>query len=307
MNDLIRQAIAAEADERVDSGTVLAGLYNAKKRRKPLGLIVGVATLTAAAAAAAVIVPTTIKKTEAAPAVSVAPDAQNVLLLGTDDHDRADAIVLARFDADGSVSAVSLPRDIAVGDEKINGMYLKSPEKLIDAVEGLTVTKVDHYAAIRMSEFGKIAQAVGGVEVCLIAATHDQVTGARFPAGKQTLAGDQALAFLRQRFALPGGDLDRTRRHQAFLTGLAAKITKDNAPALAREISTTIKVDAGWDVLEFAERFQGPVEVSAATLPVGDPVEVGNGEGFVVAPGQAKQFIETQFSGNAPQGEGCVR
>ena len=37
MNDLIRQAIASEADEAVDSRTVLAELHRRKKRSKPLG------------------------------------------------------------------------------------------------------------------------------------------------------------------------------------------------------------------------------------------------------------------------------
>lgn len=307
MNDLIRQAIAAEAEERVDSRTVLAELHRRTKRPKPLGLIVGVATLTAATAAAAVIIPTTLKKTDASPAVAPSPTAQNVLLLGTDDYNLTDAIVFARFGEDGSVSAVSLPRDIAADGGKLNRLYPESPKKLTDAVEKLTGAKVDHYAEIRTSEFGKVAQAVGGVEVCLVAAARDPQTGASFPAGRQTLTGDQALAFLRQRMGLALGDLDRVKRHQAFLTGLAAKITKDNALPLAREISTSIKVDAGWDVLEFAQRFQGPLKIRTATLPVGDTVDVGSGQGFVVDPEQAKQFVGKQFGGEVPEGADCVR
>jgi LCP family protein required for cell wall assembly len=309
MNDLIRQAITAEANERVDSHAVLAELHRRKKSRKPFGLIVGVATLTVAAAAVAFIVPTAFKKTEAAPAATgSAPtvSGQNVLLLGTDDANHTDAIVYAHFGSDGSVSVVSLPRDIAVREEKINGMYLESPQKLLDTVGQLTGTKVDHYAEIKMSEFGRIAEAVGGVEVCLNAATKDDRTGASFPAGKQTISGEQAILFLRQRINLPNGDLDRAGRQQAFLTGLATKITKDNALPLAREISKTIRIDNGWDVLEFAQRFQGPVKIQAATLPVGDSVSVGNSQAFVVDPAQAKQFVEKQFDGKGTTETGCV-
>jgi LCP family protein required for cell wall assembly len=309
MNDLIRQAIAAEAEERVDSRTVLAELHKRKKRLKPFGLIVGVATLTAAAAAAAVIIPTAIQKTDAAPATQPPPPttAQNVLLIGTDDHNLTDSLVLARFEADGSVNAVSLPRDIQVGNEKINMLFRQDPKKLTTTVEQLTGTGVDHYAVIKMSEFGRIADVVGGVEVCVAAPTKDVQTGAAFPAGRQTLAGDQALLFLRQRHGLYQGDLDRVRRHQAFLAGLAAKINKDNALALAREVGKSVRVDEGWDVLAFAQRFQGPVKITTATVPISDPGFTQHGQGFGVDPQQAKQFVENQFAGKAPAQDGCVR
>ncbi|MET9631470.1 LCP family protein, partial [Lentzea sp. NPDC006480] len=131
--------------------------------------------------------------------------------------------------------------------------------------------------------------------------------GVDLPAGRSTISGDQALAFLRQRHDLSNGDLDRTRRHQAFLTGLAAKITKDNALPFAREISKTIQVDAGWDVVEFAQRFQGPVKIQAATLPVEAPPTY-NGPAYVEAdPGVAKAFVENQFAGNGAVQDGCVK
>ncbi|MET9634216.1 LCP family protein, partial [Lentzea sp. NPDC006480] len=175
MNDLIRSAIAAEAEERVDSRTVLAELHK-RKARKPFGLIIGVAGLTVAAAAAAFIIPTAIKKTDAAPATSPqAPiSAENVLLLGLDEVGNTDAIVYAHFNADTSVSVVSLPRNVKVGDEQLYGLFKADPKKLTGAVETLTGTKVDHYAAIKMSEFGKIAQIVGGVEVCRHPRQHEQ-------------------------------------------------------------------------------------------------------------------------------------
>jgi LCP family protein required for cell wall assembly len=306
MNDLIRQAIAAEAEERVDSRTVLANLHKAKKR-KPLGLIIGVATLTAAAAAAAVIIPTTIKKTEAAPpAVSPgAAEAQNVLLIGADDNGNTDALMLARFRADGSaVMVVSLPRDVLVDGAKLNSLFAQDPKKLTAAVEKTTGAKVDHYAAVKMSAFGQISQLLGGVEVCLKAATTDQITHVSFPAGKQTLMGERALAFLRQRNGLPNGDLDRARRQQLFLVGLASQITKDKALALARGVSGSISVDEGWDVLEFAQRFTGPVGIGVTTLPVDEPVQRETGFGYEVDPAKAKAFVDKALDGGDSSGEG---
>ncbi|MFD5825421.1 LCP family protein [Lentzea sp. NPDC060358] len=308
MNDLIRQAVAAEAEERVDPRIVLAELQKAKKRTRPWGVIAGVAALTAAATAAAVLVPTALEKTDASPATQTAPvTAQNVLLIGIDDADRTDALVFTHFGADGSVTVISVPKDVAVGQAKINDLYRQSPQRLVDEVERMTGEEVDHYAAVRMSEFGRVSQAVGGVEVCLSAPSRDTVDGAGFPAGRQTLTGDTALAFLRQRGGLPGGELDRVRRHQAFLAGLAAKITAENAPALARELSTAITVDQGWDVLAFAQRFRGPVKISSATLPTGGSVEVETGQAVRVDPVEAQRLVEERLGTPAPADPSCVR
>ncbi|WP_394615808.1 LCP family protein [Lentzea sp. JNUCC 0626] len=306
MNDLIRQAIEAEAGERVDSRTVLANLHKAKKR-KPLGLIIGVATLTAAAAAAAVIIPTTIKKTDAAPAAST-PEPQNVLVIGTDGWHHADSLVLARVEGDGSATLVSLPRDMFVGSsaDRFNSLYMRDPRKLTDAVEQLTGARIDHWAAINMTAFGQVAAAVGGVEVCLKAPVKDQYSGVDLPAGKQQISGDQALAFLRQRQGLPNGDLDRVKRQQAFLAGLAAKLGGDKALMMAQQVKETIQVDEGFDVVGFAARFQGPVKIRTATLPVAESVARDSTYGYAVEPAQARQFVEKQFGGAAPVQDGCV-
>ena len=307
MNDLIRQAIAAEADERVDSRTVLANLHKAEKR-KPFGLIVGVAALTVAAAAAAVIIPTTIKKTDAQPADAPVAEAQNVLLIGTDEVHRSDALLLARFEGDGSATVISLPRDIYVGasPDRLNSLYMQDPRRLTDAVEQMTGAEVDHWAAVNMSAFGKVAAAVGGVEVCLNAAVNDPYSGADLRAGKQVIAGDQALAFLRQRHGLPQGDLDRVKRQQAFLAGFAAKITGETAPTIARLVGETVQVDEGWDVAAFATRFQGPVKIRTATLPVSQEVVRDSAYGYAVDPAQAKQFVAEQLSGKGQTENGCV-
>ncbi len=51
----------------------------------------------------------------------------------------------------------------------------------------------------------------------------DKKSGADFQAGKQTLNGEQALAFVRTRYAFAGSDLDRTKNQQKFLAALASQ------------------------------------------------------------------------------------
>ncbi|GAA4950972.1 hypothetical protein GCM10023238_16590 [Streptomyces heliomycini] len=52
----------------------------------------------------------------------------------------------------------------------------------------------------------------------------DTKSGADLKKGKQTLNGEEALAFVRTRYALAGSDLDRTKNQQKFLSALANQV-----------------------------------------------------------------------------------
>lgn len=332
---LIREAIAAEADQAVDYRTVLANLRGRRSRRRPIALIAA-AALTAAAAAVAVIVPLSVDRT-ASPVDPATPPAtpQTVLLVGLDDAAHTDSIVLARVGEDGSVGAVSLPRDSwvdipGVGREKLNMVYTLArataqaegrdgdtagAEALVRMVETLAGVGIDHYAAVDMAGFGALADAVGGVDICLRAATRDDLAGVDLPAGRQSLAGARALAFLRQRHGLRNGDLDRIARHQAFLRSLAAEVAAVDDPArLARLVGIArahVRTDPDWDLLEFARRLTPTVRT--ATIPVPEPVSTGNAMGFPVDPIEVKAFA-ADFFADRPTGvpdqptgdDGCV-
>lgn len=88
------------------------------------------------------------------------------------------------------------------------------------AVQNLTGQPIDYFAEVNLAGFYDLAESLGGVEVCLNHAVHDDYSGADFPAGRQTLDGAQSLAFVRQRHGLKNGDLDRTHRQQAFLASV---------------------------------------------------------------------------------------
>jgi LCP family protein required for cell wall assembly len=335
---LIREAIATEADQAVDYRTVLANLHAKRSRRRPIALIAAV-TLTVAAAAVAVIVPLSVDRT-AAPVDPAAPPAtpQTMLLIGLDGEAHTDSVVLARVGSDGAVSAASLPRDSfvdipGVGRERLNMVYplahatarsegrdgdAAGAQALVQTVEGLTGVAIDHYAAVDMAAFGALADAVGGVEVCLRAAARDDLSGVDLPAGRQSLGGTQSLAFLRQRFGLANGDLDRIVRQQAFLHSLAAKIAGVDDPAtLARLVDlarTHIRTDPDWDLPALARHLTPTVRT--AIIPVPDPVALDNVHGFPVDPAAVKSFATDFFTDHPagtptgtpeqPTNDGCV-
>lgn len=180
---------------------------------------------------------------EARPPVN---DAVTFLLVGTDSRSdepttgadappgvdpgsqRSDVLMLARIDqARTGASVVSIPRDSWVdipdhGINKINAAYaFGGPPLLIQTVEKLTNIRVDHFAVIDFAGFQAMVDTVGGIDVNVAKATsHD---GVQFRQGTNHLGGVQALAYVRQRYELPRGDIDRAQRQQNALRALLEK------------------------------------------------------------------------------------
>ncbi|HEX4788642.1 MAG TPA: LCP family protein [Actinospica sp.] len=162
----------------------------------------------------------------------------------------------------------------------------------IEAVQDLLGVQVDHFAEINLAGFYDLADALGGVTVCLREPAHDDYSGADFPAGVQTLDGAQALAFVRQRHQLPGGDLDRTHRQQAFLASAAAKLNSAGVfadlgrlGALLGVAHRDVVVDSGFDPLSFIRQAGALTsgDVSFYTLPI---------EGFATEDGESVNLID---------------
>ncbi|MFF8382014.1 LCP family protein [Streptomyces sp. NPDC015661] len=119
----------------------------------------------------------------------------------------------------GSESGKSYP---ARGGSKLNAAYaMDGPELLVRTVEYNTGLHIDHYAEIGFAGFANIVDALGGVELNIDKGFKDKKSGADFQAGTQTLNGEQALAFVRTRYAFAQSDLQRTKNQQKFLSALA--------------------------------------------------------------------------------------
>jgi LCP family protein required for cell wall assembly len=247
-----------------------------------------------------------------------------------------DTLIMIRIPNDGGRAVgVSLPRDSYVdipgyGTHKINSAYaraknealktlrdqgvtdkaeqevksnLDGAKNLIATVQDLTGATIDHYAAVNLLGFYDITNAIGGIDVCLNAPVDDYRSGARFPAGPQTLAGVGALAFVRQRHGLPNGDLDRIVRQQVFMSGMAKKVfsqdmltpgssTLDN---LQSAIQKSVVLDQDWNVMQFAQQMMGFTggKMEFKTIPVGNiALETENdGSAVEVNPGEVRTFV----------------
>lgn len=99
---------------------------------------------------------------------------------------------------------------------------------------------IDHFAEVNLLGFYDVATAVGPIEVCLNNPVHDNYSGADFAAGAQELGASQALSFVRQRHGLDNGDLDRTKRQQAFVAGVMAKLSSSGVMANIGELRALV-------------------------------------------------------------------
>ncbi|WP_436405500.1 LCP family protein [Mycobacterium asiaticum] len=233
------------------------------------------------------------------------------LRAGDEEATNTDTIILIRIPNNGkSATAISIPRDSYVqapnlGKTKINGVYGQTRETkrvnlvqagasateaaaagteagreaLIKTVADLTGVTVDHYAEIGLLGFALIADALGGVEVCLKDAVYEPLSGADFPGGRQRLNGPQALSFVRQRHELPRGDLDRVVRQQAVMASLAHRVISGktlSSPAtmkrLEQAVQRSVVLSSGWDIMDFVQQVSKLTggNVAFATIPVLD-------------------------------------
>ncbi|MER5198824.1 LCP family protein [Streptomyces sp. NPDC002755] len=161
---------------------------------------------------------------------------------GSAEGKRTDSMMILHTGSNGD-TLVSLPRDSDVeipsfvGSEsgktykgtgrhtKLNAAYAEDgPELLVRTVEFNTGLRIDHYVEIGFAGFANIVDSVGGVEIDIPQDIKDTKSGADFKKGKQTLNGEEALAFVRTRYALAGSDLDRTKNQQKFLAALANQV-----------------------------------------------------------------------------------
>jgi LCP family protein required for cell wall assembly len=183
----------------------------------------------------------------------------------------------------------------------------------IAAVQALLNVPIDHFAEVNLAGFYDVAVALGGVTVCLNKPVQDDYSGADFPAGVQTLDGSRALAFVRQRHGLPGGDLDRTRRQQAFLSAVQRKLSDDGVltdvgklSGLVDAMKRDVVVDDGFDVLSLISK-AGSLRagrIQFHTLPIESFASRDGEDVNLVDPAKVQAAVKQYFSGAKADGGG---
>ncbi|WP_432056189.1 LCP family protein [Streptomyces sp. bgisy022] len=257
----------------------------------------------------------------------------NILLIGSDARDTkenqqlggaretfgstplADVQMLVHLSADRSnMSVVSMPRDTLVQIPKCtdpedgtvypasNGRVMTNqslghggPGCAVATWQELTGIHIDHFVMVDFAGVVSMADAVGGVPVCVDKNIHSRDSrghgsGLKLEKGTTYIKGEQALQWLRTRYGFEdGSDLARAKAQHMYMNAMVRQL-RENATLsspnklrrLAEKATTALTVDPGLDTvkklydLSNELRKVEPKRITMTTMPnryVGSRVE----------------------------------
>ncbi|MDH6676835.1 LCP family protein required for cell wall assembly [Rhodococcus sp. LBL1] len=211
----------------------------------------------------------------------------------------------AKADADAQLEAQGVT-DPAEREQRARDAGRRSTLK---TVQNLLHVPIDHFAEVNLVGFYDIAKALGPLEVCLNAPVDDPYSGAQFPAGKQSLDPSQALSFVRQRHGLDNGDLDRTRRQQAFLTAVIRNLDSagvfgsvSKMRGLFDTVKSDVVVDDDLEPVAFATHARNLTkgELDFYTLPIEGYRTIDGAAVNIVDPNRLRTEVSRLFAGEGP-------
>lgn len=213
---------------------------------------------------------------QARPVKSPDDTSMNVLLLGVDHADgdagesaaltravsqRSDSMMLVHIPEDRSqVYVMSMVRDMYVnipgyGKNKLNAaISLGGVPLLLQTVENLFNSKIDHIVMVDFEGFKELSSALGGVTVENEIPFTANDTDYYYPTGQISLEGDRALRFVRERKSFTNGDYQRVANQRKFISAAANQLlsteTLTNPVKLYKivdEVSPYLTFDEGFD------------------------------------------------------------
>ncbi len=177
-------------------------------------------------------------------------------------------MILHLVPSTGSVSLLSIPRDLFVpnariiGSNKIDAALYEGPSQLITAIEEDFAIPINHFVVLNFDTFANVVNALGGVKMYFPMPIFDAYSGLNIErTGCYTLDGYHALQVVRARHLQiqpnpsnhnprswtvePLSDLARIRRTHEFLRVLATKVAARGLgnPLTDQSIATSVLPD----------------------------------------------------------------
>ncbi len=169
-----------------------------------------------------------------------------ILLMGIDSTDEVlernavangDTLILVTFNPKTlNATMLSIPRDSYVpiacwankDENKITHAAAYGNDCMINTIENYFDVNIDYYAKINFKGLVKLVDAVGGIEVnveqALCTDNSDRTGVVCIESGLQTLNGEQALVYARNRKQLVNGDFGRNYHQQIIIMALMNKV-----------------------------------------------------------------------------------
>lgn len=207
-----------------------------------------------------------------------------VLLLGSDSRDaddftgsRSDTNILTRVDpVNKVVTMISIPRDTKIelsgyGTQKFNAARAYGGVAgVIREASKLCGVEISHYVEIGFDGVMDLVDSIGGVEIDVPYAIHDDDAWVDIEPGYQTLSGWDALGFARSR-AYADGDFTRTSNQRLLIKALVDKVLALDPASMQQAIKSGAKcVDTDMslmDILGLAMTFKDGFTMYSAMVP----------------------------------------
>lgn len=228
-----------------------------------------------------------------------------------------------------NASVVSFPRDMLVdvpactdpedpaGDPlyeqygvKINSVLshggLSCVVKTVEQMVGVTIPFA---GIVQFMGVAGLSEAVGGVEVCVAEPIEDEYTNTFLDAGMHTLAGIDALQFLRTRHGVgDGSDLARISNQQVFLSSLAR--TLQSSGTLGDPVKLYSIAKAALANMQLSDSLMDPTRMISIAKALKDtdlnkiafiqyPTAYVDGGG-AVAPTDSAEYVNTALQNDLP-------
>ena len=196
--------------------------------------------------------------------VDTHPQAENILVMGSDSReglsaaygsdlttDQSDTMMIIHVPADRKWAEVmSIPRDswVNIPACEMGDGQLSSPTQFkineafaignldgnktelgvactVKTLEQDTGIDINHFIVVNFTGFENMVSAIGGVPECNPTPIDDPLSGLVLSAGHHVLTPAQALGYVRARYTLgDGSDLERIGRQQAFMSSLINQV-----------------------------------------------------------------------------------
>lgn len=249
-----------------------------------------------------------------------------VLLLGvsTDISSKlTDTIIVASYNPKNqTANLLSIPRDTYIGTnrnkadsyDKINSLYQKGPEKILEEVNEITGLDIKYYVVIETGALVDLVNAIGGVDFDVpIDMDYDDPTQdlhIHLKSGMQKLNGNQAEQVVRFRHNNNGttysseygnNDIGRMKTQRAFLTQVLKQtinlknIFKINEliDIAYKNVKTNINVDNAKDYIPYIIEYDIS-QLQSTTLP-GEPEKINGLWFFNYNQKETKQLVEELY------------
>ncbi len=144
---------------------------------------------------------------------------------------RSDANILATVNLEtNEILLTSIPRDYYVtlhsygAKDKLTHSGIYGINETVQTVEDLLDIEINYYVRVNFTTVIKLVDELGGIDV-YSDYTFTTNEGYKFTKGYNTLNGEEALAFSRERYSFTEGDNQRVKNQQKVISAILDKVT----------------------------------------------------------------------------------